>query len=107
MAYLSAKNTKKVTDISSLLVGTRTEAFCTNCDNLVGITLKIFFDKHIFWDKMLFFIANSRKINGLALPNQWFGFTSESIVKLLYIKLSFNVKETKKSRNTQLRLILD
>ena len=68
---LSAKNTKKVTDISSLLVGTRTEAFCTNCDNLVGVTLKTFFDKHNFFGKMLFFIENCRKINGLALPNNY------------------------------------
>ena len=82
-SIFSQKNTKKVSDISFFLVGTRTEAFCSNCDNLFEITL----------GKILFFIENSRK-------NQCFGFAQQLMKSLdsevaLYTIDSFSVKETK------------
>ena len=63
--------------------GTRTEAFCSNCDNLFEITL----------GKILFFIENSRKINALALPQQLMKSLDSEVA--LYTIDSFSVKETK------------
>ena len=81
--YFSQKKYKESLRHLIFLVGTRTEAFCSNCDNLFEITL----------GKILFFIENSRKINALALPRQPMKSLDSEVA--LYTIDSFSVKETK------------